>query len=324
MTSFCTLFDSRYLSRALALYESLSAQPGSFHFYIFALDEACFEVLTALSLPATTIISARQFEDPQLLAVKSTRSPAEYCWTCTPTVIRYILDTYNTPSCTYLDADLYFFASPQVLLAELGDGSVLITEHRYSPCYDQSDKCGKYCVQFITFRNNPDGRRVLEWWRQACIAWCYNRCEPGRFGDQKYLDDWPQKFQGVHVLSHLGGGLGPWNVQQYDFLRAQNRLLGRRRDTSREFAVIFYHFHHLKFFTNGLIDLGGYRLSATVRNLIYKPYIRHLDEITSRIQPEAPAAEPVTVRCGLKGLARYAKHRLMSNILRKDALLEGV
>ncbi len=36
--------------------------------------------------------------------------------------------------------------------------SVLITDHRYTPIYDQSLKSGRYCVQFITFKNDKIGQ----------------------------------------------------------------------------------------------------------------------------------------------------------------------
>jgi hypothetical protein len=165
-----------------------------------------------------------------------------------------------------LDADLYFFSDPSVLIDEMEDNSVLITEHRYTPKYDLSLESGIYCVQFMTFKNTIKGMNVLNWWRNVCIDWCYAKFEDGKFGDQKYLDDWPSRFEGIHVLKHLGGGLAPWNVQQYDL----NNL---------NFNLIFYHFHGLKFLENSKIDLCRYQISNDVLNLIYKPYICHINKI---------------------------------------------
>ena len=218
MINFCTLFDSRYISRGLALYESLRRHCENFHIYFFAFNDECYRILSKLALKGSTVISLCEFEDEQLLAAKATRSSMEYCWTCTPSIIRYTLDTYNLASCTYLDADLYFFGRPELLLDELRDNSVMITEHRYTPCYDKSKKSGKYCVQFMTFKNNGAAKKALNWWRDACNDWCYARHENGKFGDQKYLDDWLERFEQVHVLEHPGGGLAPWNIQQYYIL----------------------------------------------------------------------------------------------------------
>jgi len=122
--------------------------------------------------------------------------------------------------------------------------TVLITNHRYTPKYDQSATSGLYCVQFMTFKNDEKGLKVLKWWRNACLDWCYARCEDGKFGDQKYLDNWPNQFEGVHELQNLGGGVAPWNIQQYI---VEKDLKCKEISTNINFNIIFYHFHNFKF-----------------------------------------------------------------------------
>ena len=269
--NYCTLFDSNYLTRGLALYESLEKHSSDFHLYIFAFDDKSYEVLKKLDLKHATIVHLLEFEDEALLTAKKDRSRAEYCWTCTPSTIKYCIENYKLESCTYLDADLYFFSNPEVLIDEMGEKSVLITEHRYTPRYDQSELSGIYCVQFMTFKNDENGLKVLDWWRNACNEWCYARVEDGKFGDQKYLDDWPTRFRGVHVLENIGGGVAPWNIQQYDV-------------SNKKFQVIFYHFHNLRFLKNGFVDFGGYRLKKRDIELLYKPYLIHLQQIAKKLK----------------------------------------
>ena len=162
---------------------------GNFHLYIFAFDDISLSVLRQLNLKNVTVISLQEFEDEELLKIKPTRSKGEYCWTCSSSTILYCLEHFNLSHCTYVDADLYFYSNPQVLVDEMGDKSVLITLHNYAPEYDRTKTSGKYCVQFVTFRNDAEGLKVLKWWRSVCLDWCYARMEDGKFGDQKYLDD---------------------------------------------------------------------------------------------------------------------------------------
>ena len=266
MYNYCTLFDSNYVTRGLAMYESLKKHSDDFHLYIFAFDERCYVLLKKLNLESVTVIALKEFEDEALLGIKNTRSAGEYCWTCTPSIIKFAIEAYALQSCTYLDADLYFFANPSILIEEMREKSVLITEHRYTPKYDQGSTSGIYCVQFMTFKNDANGMKVLNWWRNACNEWCYARHENGKFGDQKYLDDWTTRFEGVHVLQHLGGGVAPWNIQQY---RLENK----------SFELIFYHFHNFKFLESNKVELGGYRLRKMDIKLLYGPYITHLEKI---------------------------------------------
>ena len=269
MYNFCTLFDSNYLPRALVMYHSLVATDEDFTLYVVCFDNLALELLNKLKLAHLIAIPLSDFESKELLAVKKTRTAGEYCWTCTPHVIRHVLDTYKLVQVTYLDADLCFYQKPSVLLEELkqANASVLITEHRYTPIYDYSATSGIYCVQFMTFNRDERGLEALQWWQDRCLEWCYNRHEDGKFGDQKYLDDWKTRFEGVHVLQHLGGGVAPWNVQQYKVHLSKNNIY------VDEYPIVFYHFQDYKYYKNGIHDfIGGCRLSVDAVELLYRPY----------------------------------------------------
>ncbi|MGZ4035960.1 MAG: glycosyl transferase, partial [Bacteroidia bacterium] len=283
--NFCTLFNSNYLSRGLVMYESLLKNCADFHLYVFAFDDKCFEFLNAQKYKNLTVISLKEFEDEELLKIKLTRSAAEYCWTCTASTILYSINNFGLSNCTYVDADMCFYSDPQVLIDEMGDKSVLITEHRYTKEYDQSATSGKYCVQFVTFKNDEKGLAVLKWWRNACIDWCYDRMEDGKFGDQKYLDDWTTRFDCVHELQHLGGGIAPWNVQQYIFNSVNGKLTGTEIKSGKQFNVIFYHFHAAKFFRDNMVMLTGaeYALNKNVKNVFYKPYVQMINKQKEKI-----------------------------------------
>lgn len=284
---FVTLFDSHYLSRGLILYESLKGVADNFHLFILAIDEICFEKLSRLNLEETTIISMKDFEDEELKRIKEERLRSEFCWSCTAKSILYVLKKYNVPSCTYIDSDLCFFEDPQILLDEMDESkNVMITEHRYTTEYDQEDVSGKYCVQFMNFKNNEEGHRVLQWWSDRCIEWCYAIPEEGKCGDQKYLDDWVKRFHGVHELQHLGGGVAPWNVQQYSFKSINKQIYLSCIEDSKQFPLVFYHFHKLVFFDKDVVKLTSafYQIPDTAISFIYKKYVRLSDYVCNKYE----------------------------------------
>ncbi|QNK61853.1 glycosyl transferase [Pedobacter sp. PAMC26386] len=285
MLKFCTLFNTTYLSRGLAMYNSLEQHCESFHLYIFAFDTHCFDLLTKMALKNASIISLTAFENDRLLAIKDDRTAGEYCWTCASSTIKYCLEKYALDHCTYVDADLLFFNDPACLIAEMGEKSVSITEHRYTPIYDQSVTSGIYCVQFMTFKNTREGLEVLNWWVDACIEWCFNRFEDNKFGDQKYLDDWTTRFNTVHILRNLGSGLAPWNVQQYDFATKGHHVQGKEVATETPFDLVFYHFHDFQYIKGNTYRLStpAYHLSRNVIKHIYKPYTKALSVAEAEI-----------------------------------------
>lgn len=268
------------MSRGIVMYESLLKQCDDFHLYVFAFDEICYRFLKSQQYRNLTVISLKEFEDAELLRIKSSRTAGEYCWTCTSSTILYSINTFQLDNCTYVDADMFFYSNPRVLYDEMGANSVLITEHRYTKEYDQSATSGKYCVQFVTFKNDERGLKVLNWWRNACIDWCFDRMEDGKFGDQKYLDDWTTRFEGVHELQHLGGGIAPWNVQQYSFENHSGKIIGKELSSGKTFDAVFFHFHGARFYSDHIAQLTDleYLLTSNVKETFYFKYIKLINE----------------------------------------------
>jgi hypothetical protein len=268
------------------MYESLKENINNFHLYIFAFDNLSLKILNTLNLENTTIISLKEFENQELLNIKPTRTKAEYCWTCTSSTIEYVLDNYDVPSCTYIDSDLFFYHSPSVLLEELNnEKTVLISEHRYSwfaKMYEER-RAGRFCVQFITFKNNSESRIILSSWKKQCIKWCYARFEDGKFGDQKYLDEWPDIYSNVKISDHIGGGVAPWNIRQYAINVKGDLLTGVEKKTGKCFDLIYYHFHYVRFLDNDCIDLGWNPIPIDILKKLYFPYIKKILKIEQHL-----------------------------------------
>ena len=274
MNYYCTLFDSNYLTRGLSLYQSLVNVHEDFYLFVYAFDNLSRDILRELDLPRMTVIELKDFETEELLAVKKTRTQGEYCWTCTPVTTLFTLENFKVPEVTYIDSDLFFFDKPSIVLNEFRNSGkdVMITRHNYTPQYDQTAISGVYCVQFMTFKNNPNALHILKWWRARCLEWCYGRLENGKFGDQKYLDDWTERFNGVHVMRNKEAGLAPWNIQQYDC---------QPGPIVNGVKAIFYHYHNLKWIRTATDESFTpappmYYLDENVLNYIYQPYCQNL------------------------------------------------
>jgi hypothetical protein len=303
MHTFVTLFDKNYLTRGLALYTSLEKNCTEFILYILAMDtetEKWLKNNIQVKADNISVIGLNDIENfyPELKKIKTERNRAEYCWTLTPYSIQYVLKQYKTSACTYLDADIYFFNSPDLIFTETKKLSVIITEHNYTPRYDLTEISGKYCVQFMYFKNNKPGNEVLEWWRKRCEEWCFSKSENGKFGDQKYLDDWTTRFKCVHVSYHAGAGLAPWNIQKYDISKCNTVLYMQDKITQKKEELIFYHYHGLKeykTFTNKEFwHLTGYDLTEQDKNLLYTPYIDILRNFNKMLPDELKYSPVIT------------------------------
>jgi len=266
---FCTLFDSKFLPHGMALCRSLEMHAPDSLLWILCVDDNTYDALLKHGGSNVRLLRLSELETNELLAVKPHRNRGEYCWTLTPHLIEWVFNSDpSAPMVTYVDSDCFFFSSPERLLRPFEESGrdVMITPHFYDPEYDQSETSGIYCVQFIPFRRTERGLEILRWWKQRCLEWCFARTEDGKFGDQKYLDDWPERFAGdVYENRDPALTLAPWNPQEQEKIGA--------------FAFpCLYHFHGVRFVRKrwGLKTRTAkhYRIPRKVRARIYAPYLK--------------------------------------------------
>ena len=283
---YCTLFDKNYLSQVLSLCDSLEKHVASFIIYCLCMDDESFQYMQCRKNTQIVPISSVQLETfyPELLIAKSNRDLVEYYFTCSSALCSYIFDCYpQTELLTYLDADLYFFSSPEPIYEELKEASIGIIEHKFTYVGKKYEKYGKFNVGWVSFRNNVSGRKCLEDWKNNCIEWCYDRLENGKFGDQKYLDNWFDKYKGVHIIQHSGANLAPWNVGNYSlsFDSKTGQILVNSQN------LIFYHFAGLKQVSGNsyITHVSQYfvKLSGILRNTIYTQYIYSIRKFNSEV-----------------------------------------
>jgi hypothetical protein len=190
-----------------------------------------------------------------------------------------------------LDADLYFYSDPAPIYSELGTGSIMIIEHRYSVEFAHLESLsGIYNVSLLIFRNDAIGTSCLDWWRDRCLEWCYARSENGKYGDQKYLDDWPNRFEGVVVLQHKGAGIAPWNMAQYRMQWKDGRI------TVADVPLVFCHFHSFAPINSNTVQPAGhgYKFSIFQIEYLYMPYAQTLRALERNLQE----LENITAVCG--------------------------
>jgi hypothetical protein len=274
------------------------------------MDRACYDVLSQLDLSDVHLVALEDFErgDRKLLRAKQNRTLIEYYFTCTPSLPLFILDNYSEVDLiTYLDADLFFFADPAPIYDEIADHSIAIIEHRFPPNLRDREQYGIYNVGWLSFRRDEHAFACLHWWRERCIEWCYDRCEDGRFADQKYLDNWPNLFQGVVVLRHKGANLAPWNLANYK-IRADEIQVW-----VDEQPLIFFHFHDLKKIKDWLYDpqMAMYKVKPCrrIRRNIYGPYIQTLSDISQQV---SSALENGSLQSSIRG--RIVRSQLPQHI----------
>jgi len=327
---YCTYFDHRYAARGIAMIRSLRRHESGARVWVLCLDEEVYGLFEALKEPGIRPVRLAEFErgDDALIAARNDgRTMIEYYFTCTASLIIFVMRMVpDAKWVTYLDGDLWFFASPDCVYDEIGDASIAIIPHRYPPGLEAKHQYGIYNVGWISFRRTPDGKACLEWWRERCLEWCLDVVDEDndRFADQRYLNRFPKLFTGVRVLENPGANLAPWNIAGYRLAYDGDEIIvdGHK--------LIFFHFHGLKRLGSRLFltshgDYGA-GVDRVTREYVYRPYLQELLKVEMQIAPLIRKPGDETIRQGVPNYgSNLAKVRPLREIARLiHAHLQGL
>jgi hypothetical protein len=275
---FATLFDKNYLSRGITLYNSIKDNCKCFTFYVLALDEFTNNYLDNANFENLKIINLRELEefDTGLADSKNNRTLIEYYFTISPCLPLYILNKFNADHVCTLDADLFFYSTPESIFEKLDEYSVIITPHKFSNSLIHLNSYGLYNVSFQIFKNNTVALNCLNIWRNDCLNSCNDVNVIGEnFADQKYLDKWPNLLnKELYILNDNISGIAPWNVSNYNLKYINNILFSNNE------KVIFFHFHDFKIFNKYFItdNLSAFGYKKNNLDKLYKDYfLKNID-----------------------------------------------
>lgn len=277
---YCTLFSYDYIARGLALYESMVNNIKRFRLYILAMDMKTKDILDTFNLESAIILYYEDIISQDIMTILRDRTGPSFYWSFTPILIENILLKRREEWCTYVDADCYFFGNPENVFDIINDGySVGIVEHHYRRDDNYRkwiERNGRYNVAFNTFRNESNSLSILKNWKQECLDNCSDRPTGEVFGDQLYLNTWPQEYRGVYVVQEEGIDVAPWNVNNYLVYRnSDNEYMIRSKDIDTK--IIMFHFHALSFVSKHLVSINLWNPKTRSENKVlfelYKEYI---------------------------------------------------
>jgi hypothetical protein len=282
--SFLTYFDINYAAYGLAMLESLLQWGDPIRITVLCLDDDVAKVIVSEFGNRVRIVSMEELatHEPALRRVKDSREPWEFYATHKPILIDWALRQTEPGSLiAFTDADTFYYSDPSPLFDEASSASIALSPHRFNAGTQHLAIYGLYNAGFGLWRNNASGRKCLQDWAHDCLEWCHARVdEKGRFMNQGYLNQWPTRYEGVHILTHPGANLAPWNVATHTLTKTAAGVLVDAQ------PLIFYHFSSLFRKPAGgwrSYDQGEGMKQQTLHQSIYAPYLKAVEDMSRRL-----------------------------------------
>jgi hypothetical protein len=272
----CTISDDHYLSRGLALIESLKKYNDDVHVFYLCINDKCFNNVKNTKIDGVEFIHVKDIikNDSRFLNIIPSREATavgsvteisqdliELAYKMSSYFPKYCLDVYDIDHVIYMDADIYFYKSLDTIYSDVGDKSFGIVEHRipYSGC-------GKYNVGVIYNKNNKTAKSILDFWSYCVLDPNNPFAEKfGTCGDQKYLELIYTLYgsDNIAIIGDSTGHLAPWNIPHHRYMHERGKIVWENKIQD----LVYIHY------SNFISD---------IKNMTYKVGPRHgIDRVDS-------------------------------------------
>lgn len=215
MDAICTIADSTYASKAIAMLNSSFAQMPSCQYFLLDVDYGKPQLtnshIQVLSLDEIDLDeSCRSWLSRKYNVI-------EFATSVKPTLLRALLNK-GFRSVTYLDPDILVSGPINEAIDSAEDYEVIIVPHRIraqqTPNFHFEvllNRVGIYNFGFLTVTQNS--KQVLDWWEIKTFETGSMNWYRGQFTDQKWGDFFPAYFK-TFVLKHPGYNVALWNIDE--------------------------------------------------------------------------------------------------------------
>lgn len=293
MYAFTTLSDRNYLDKGIALYESISKFLMHYELFYLCLDEATFNKLAEIDDPRLIpLLITDEFKDnkdfgilvennrsvpiglPDEYYVKNELFPgySDFHFALGSFFTHHIMEKESPDGILYVDSDVLFYCSPELIFDAVVGKSIGIIKHRHN---EIGCTAGGYNVGIVYFRNDPIGSNCLFWWHTVVM----NKKNPwfethGGCGDQKYLELFEVLFGNVKILDEDIGHGAPWNFSLYEYFDDKTIISWNGAIQ----PLVFVHFSHFNYVGD------KYRVARRKEWCMWMPAKKYYDDYLLTLQ----------------------------------------
>lgn len=238
-----TVCTAAYLAQAKSLGDSIVKYNPGYRLCIGLVDKIGGRFDQDFFLPHK-ITEVHQLSIPQIQKMQKRYSLLELSCALKPWFALYFMEKYAAKDVLYFDTDILVFSSLKIIHKEFDNHSVLLTPQILSPFPGDGKrpheaavlKTGVYNAGFFGVKNDENGMRFLNWWRNILVDYCFEDGRAGLSSDQSWLNFVPLFFNNVMVIRHPGCNAAYWNLHERKIEMSNGCILVNNE------PLIFYHF----------------------------------------------------------------------------------
>jgi hypothetical protein len=247
-TLYFTLCSNNYLPFALTLGKSLKEFQAEARFVIGLVDQLDPHIDYS-AWKEFDILACFDLGYPEFESMLARYNIIEFNTSVKPFYFEYLFAKYpEVDRIYYLDPDLCFYQSPQVMDEEWGEAEILLTPNLIytTPMPSTGElaslRHGMYNLGFIGLKRGTESFRLIQWWKERLKEHCrIDKCY-GIFVDQKWMDLAPLFFDKIKSVKHSGWNMAWWNFSERKLLKTSNGYAVNQVDT----PLVFFHFSGFK------------------------------------------------------------------------------